>query len=773
MLETFKVSPVVIQAAITTLSQICESLTRSREGYQAAVDSWCVPLLKKCELYLTSLIEEDNSQSSLPEGGREIDEKEATCYLFAVGELCRLSPAHTSSHLTLMVHSLLLATREGDGEKPSFRSLSSQSSQLSGLTNLSFSPSLRALSYLTLGKLCLQDEELTKQVIPQLVRELQTSPHAATRNNVMVVLCDLAVRYSVKVDPHIPSIAVCLRDESLLVRRQTLTLLASLIQEDYIKWKGALFFRFISTLLDEELRVFAVFCLVHILLARNPNMFFQHFVECVFHFNGYEKHRVYNRFRQTERERELFSLKGSKHRDQRMKLYSFLLSHMTDPHRFQLTAKLCQEVLGGVVDKVILLDESSIPVIRDTLAILTSKEIKLSSLRRNMGEELADEGDHIGAIAAIAQTKIISQIVKKNVIENFIPIVIAAKHLFEKERSPLLRDLLLCLKEMMTDFRSEITEILAVDKQLAEEIEFDLKRVEEEQRRAARAPNTPLPDTPHAQMVSPLLTPGQVCVTPRSVLTPPRLRATPTGNTGKTKGAIVTAKTPRIAALKTPLPRIASPLLTHRTAAPPPSTQPPSSNDVGKVGAVTPLRKPAESSGRQKVSREGGGGDTGRKKRDDVTTPAAARARASLVNTSYVPELMTPLFSKTPQVSLHRVAVAAPLSSRKPLTTPHTHRAEGLRSDETVLQGNVGRVASTPEGLAESISFNVSSVVPPSPIPPTSNPNCYLSRRSDRLRGRTKKATPTTTTTTQTADILMLPPEQEPRKLDKWRIRPK
>ena len=72
---------------------------------------------------------------------------------------------------------------------------------------------------LAAGKLCLQDEELTKRVIPQLVRELQTSQHVATRNNVVVVLCDLAVRYSVKVDPHIPSIAVCLRDESLLVRR--------------------------------------------------------------------------------------------------------------------------------------------------------------------------------------------------------------------------------------------------------------------------------------------------------------------------------------------------------------------------------------------------------------------------------------------------------------------------------------------------------------------------------------------------------------------------
>ena len=29
---------------------------------------------------------------------------------------------------------------------------------------------------------------------------------------------------------------------------------------------------------------------------------------------------------------------------------------------------------------------------------------------RNMGEELADEGDHVGAIAAIAQTKLISQV---------------------------------------------------------------------------------------------------------------------------------------------------------------------------------------------------------------------------------------------------------------------------------------------------------------------------------------------------------------------------
>ena len=57
--------------------------------------------------------------------------------------------------------------------------------------------------------------------------------------------------------------------------------------------------------------------------------------------------------------------------------------------RFQLTAKLCQEVLGGVVDGAIPLDDDSASVVRDTLSILTSKEIKLSSLRRSAALSLS------------------------------------------------------------------------------------------------------------------------------------------------------------------------------------------------------------------------------------------------------------------------------------------------------------------------------------------------------------------------------------------------
>jgi len=47
-----------------------------------------------------------------------------------------------------------------------------------------------------------------------------------------------------------------------------------------------------------------------------------------------------------------------------------------------------------------------------------------------------------------------------------------------------------------------IVDILASDKQLAEEIEFDLRRFEEEQKKAATKGQTPAVITPHTKVVS-------------------------------------------------------------------------------------------------------------------------------------------------------------------------------------------------------------------------------------------------------------------------------
>lgn len=81
-----------------------------------------------------------------------------------------------------------------------------------------------------IGKLCLQHEDLAKKSIPALVRELEVCEDVAVRNNVVIVMCDLCIRYTVMVDKYIPNISMCLKDSDPFIRKQTLILLTNLLQ---------------------------------------------------------------------------------------------------------------------------------------------------------------------------------------------------------------------------------------------------------------------------------------------------------------------------------------------------------------------------------------------------------------------------------------------------------------------------------------------------------------------------------------------------------------
>ena len=63
------------------------------------------------------------------------------------------------------------------------------------------------------------------------------------------------------------------------------------------------------------------------------------------------------------------------------------------------------------------------------LVVFVSQEIKLSTLRWSSAQEdAADEDDVMGVAMAKAQNKMMSHIVKKNVMENIVPIIVAVKH---------------------------------------------------------------------------------------------------------------------------------------------------------------------------------------------------------------------------------------------------------------------------------------------------------------------------------------------------------
>lgn len=81
-----------------------------------------------------------------------------------------------------------------------------------------------------LGKLCLQHEDLVQKYLPVFARELEVGTEVAVRNNVVVIMCDLCVRYTNIVDHYIPNISACLRDNEAVIREQTLIMLTNLLQ---------------------------------------------------------------------------------------------------------------------------------------------------------------------------------------------------------------------------------------------------------------------------------------------------------------------------------------------------------------------------------------------------------------------------------------------------------------------------------------------------------------------------------------------------------------
>ncbi|XP_008067731.1 condensin-2 complex subunit D3 [Carlito syrichta] len=478
-LNGFQWSLELISSAVDALQRLCRASAETPVEEQELLKQVCGDVLSSCEHHLSNIVLKED-------GTGNMDEDLLVKYIFTLGDIAQLCPARVEKRVFLMIQSILAASAAAD-HLPSFPCGSdAPASQPPSQVRGSVMPSvIRAHAIITLGKLCLQHEDLAKKSIPALVQELEVCEDVAVRNNVIIVMCDLCIRYTIMVDKYIPNISMCLKDSDPFIRRQTLILLTNLLQEEFVKWKGSLFFRFVSTVIDSHPDVASLgeFCLTHLLLRRNPAMFLQHFIECIFHFNNYEKHEKYNRFPQSEREKRLFSLKGKSNKERRMKIYKFLLEHFTDEQRFNITSKICLSILASFADGILPLDLEASELLSDTFEVLSSKEIKLLAMRSKPDKDLLMEEDDVvlaNVVMQEAQKKLISQVQKRNFIENIIPIIVSLKTVLEKNKLPALRELMNYLREVMQDYRDEVKEFFAVDKQLASELEYDMKRYNEQ-----------------------------------------------------------------------------------------------------------------------------------------------------------------------------------------------------------------------------------------------------------------------------------------------------
>ncbi|XP_020520612.1 condensin-2 complex subunit D3 isoform X2 [Amborella trichopoda] len=484
-----------VDAHVQALKTLCQRKAIHEKGDQL-ISKWVDQVLSKALQILDDYVTEvsemgnlDRFQTPARSGSRKKKAKgktkmgalnpsvQAVTAIFTLGSLVLVCP---STNLKGFIPLLQTVITSG--------SLKPKSKEITGLVSVSaknFSSSFYIQSWVTLGKICLVDDKLAKRYIPLFVQELEKSNSAPLRNNIMVVMTDFCVRYTALVDCYIAKITKSLCDPCEVVRRQTFILLSRLLQRDYVKWRGVLFHRFLFALVDEseKIRQLADFLIGSILKTKAPLLAYNSFVEAIFVLNGCDAHGGHSEYQSSHSESRLFSLRGpdEKTQSQRMHIYVSLLKQMAPEHLLATSAKLCAEILAAAADGLLDLNDSTgKSVLKDALQILACKEMRLQSARNTpLATDLEEEGVPPAASAfTVAKGRVVSQVAKKSLVQNAIPIFIELKKVLESRNSPLLGCLMECLRVLLKEYNNEIDEILLADKQLQKEILYDMRKYE-------------------------------------------------------------------------------------------------------------------------------------------------------------------------------------------------------------------------------------------------------------------------------------------------------
>ncbi|KAJ6313642.1 hypothetical protein OIU77_015013 [Salix suchowensis] len=499
-IEEFNMHSTEVNAHVKALRTLCKRKALDANEAESLVIKWVRQLLSKASRILEKCIEGDskiNKRDAFFTPPRSASRKgkraaalsrllsEAVTAVYSIGVLVIICPSADTSTIIPLLHTIITS---GNSD-PKLSKLPGPQVSLKQTA-----PSLYIQAWLTMGKICLADEELAKRYIPLFVQELEKSDCAALRNNLVVMMADFCIRYTALVDCYISKITKCLRDPCELVRRQTFILLSRLLQRDYVKWRGVLFLRFLLSLVDEseKIRQLADFLFGNILKVKAPLLAYNSFVEAIFVLNDCDAHNGHCGSKSSQTENHLFSIRGNDEnsRAKRMHIYVSLLKEMAPEHLLATFAKLCAEILAAASDGILKLEDvRGQSVLQDAFQILACKEIRIPSGRGSHTDAGDEEEESVdgGASTAAAKRGAITQAVKKGLIQNTIPIFIELKRLLESKNSPLTGSLMDCLRIILKDYKNEIDEILVADKQLQKELIYDMQKHETSKAKSAAA----------------------------------------------------------------------------------------------------------------------------------------------------------------------------------------------------------------------------------------------------------------------------------------------
>ena len=524
-LKSFSIGLDIIGSTISALGNVCLRVhdKEDRDKICKAYSTWMNDLYCDCENALSIFVR--------PNGSNLNNIEQA---LYTIGELAMLgfNPGNETYNESL---SSIRAAKElyGNEDEPVLSNLRVLPSvRLTQLVQALLLPTLppeegsaqsgaivpskiRALAYITFGKICLRDEAIAKDSINIFARELRLDAavsDSAVKSNALMVLGDFCVRYTHHVDKFLPLMASCLQPSdgvsivsskdaasSVIVRHHAILILSNLLLQDYIKWKGVLFYRFLAATVDEDSTVanLAKLLLCGPLLTKQPTLFLNNFVDSLFILNGCTAHPMYtsrsnkDALSYNDDSLNLFKVDSSIKRND---IYTLLLNHMSDEEKIGITARLSKEVLSAATELTGELRSAALSngsgsrsnaysVLSDCFEILTSPKMSISKGGQDPDEDkdstiTAASVGPIEAQMSSAKGKLLSKISRKQLIESVLPILCNLKVTFEQSRSPLLRHLMQYLVCIFRQYKKEVNETLVSNQTLLQEIKYDTKKFE-------------------------------------------------------------------------------------------------------------------------------------------------------------------------------------------------------------------------------------------------------------------------------------------------------
>ena len=517
LIGSFSIGPDLIGAAISALVAITRR-TYDPEQAMIACSIWVKGLYQRCEEVMSTFVTGTNKD----------DDEALVRAIFLTGELAMIGFKSDEDALSKRSKGNARESFYGFFEKPSHQLLSLGQTMLAktlprgdGATP----EAARAHAFVTLGKLCLRDEAFAKQCLSLFARELHQSISetcVSVQSNALLVMGDLCVKYTNLVDKYLPVMAACLQagvyddsdtsfltdvreDGAQLVRKHAVLLLSSLLLQDYIKWRGFMFHRFLVAAVDDdgEVAKLAEMTLCGPLLERFPKLFLNNFVESLFVLNRCTAHPIYM-VAITSADSgsgiavglEGINLRNAAGRSRRMQMYKLMLSKMRDEDKLGVIARLAKDVLGAALDSTgdmgrvcrnpslsctpakscasFERDMSAASVLSDAFSILICPEIKVGRSSDNGNDKSLDDINKVTQIT-VAKESLMGKISRKQLIEIVLPIVCRLKSILQRSCSPLLKDLMRFMSETFRAYKTEVREFLANDPNLLQEVEYDAK----------------------------------------------------------------------------------------------------------------------------------------------------------------------------------------------------------------------------------------------------------------------------------------------------------